>query len=504
MANEAQQSQTAPSSSPSLIQRIQDWPRRRKLSLLVVGLLCVAVFTFLILQARVADYQLLYADMTQQEASSVVDWLQDSNVSYQLRDQGSSIYVPAGQVYKTRLDLAGDGLPQGQGVGFEIFDQQRFGVTQFTQQVNYQRALQGELARSVATLTSVQSARVHLVLPERQFLREQQEKAKASVVVEFAPGQGLDSNQIKGIIRLVSGSVEGMAANNVTVVDSQGNVLSGGEEEDSGSPISPEKLEYKQAVEGQYEQRAQALLDRVFGPNKALVRVTAAIDFVSKHTTEELYDPDSIVPRSEKTSESNSGTTAREETEGNAGGQRSSESTETVNYEISRTVNEITKTMGGVKNLSVAVLVGQQFLQNKGNGGAAEGHSVESLQRLVSSALGLQPDRGDSIEVVAMPVQEQAGLSSGTSANAGFSLYDYLPFVKYGLIALGFILAYFLLVRPVLQTFRSEVTEHYKTVDELEGEYREKVTDPTEQLRQEINHSEVTPAQIVKAWLKEN
>ena len=504
MANELQQqTQTVPSPAALFTQRIRSWPRSRKLAVMAVGVLCVATFAFLILQAQVADYQLLYADLTQQEASSVVDWLQDSNIEYQLRDQGQSIYIPAGQVYKTRLDLAGDGLPRGQGVGFEIFDEQRFGVTQFTQKVNYQRALQGELARSVATLTPVKNARVHLVMPEKQFLREQTEKAKASVVIEFEQGQHLGANQIQGIIHLVTGSVKGLEKSQVTVVDAGGQVLSGGQQETKDSPLSPEKLEYKQAVEDRYEQRAQALLDRVFGPNKAMVRVTAAIDFVEKHTTQELYDPDSIVPRSEKTSESSSGTsTANGDTNANTAGKSASESTETINYEISRTVNEISKTMGGVENVSVAVLVGQQFLNAAGEEGAS-GQSVDSLQRLVSSALGLNAERGDTIEVVSMPVQEQAAMQGGTSAEAGFSLYNYLPFVKYGLIGIGFILAYFLLLRPLLQTFRSEVTQHYKTVNEMEDEYQEPVHDPTEQLRQEITRSEVTPAQIVKAWLKE-
>lgn len=500
MADEPQQqNQTAPDPQKGIVQRMRQWPRSRKLSFAALGLLCVAVFAFLILQAQVADYKLLYADLSQREASSVVNWLQDNNVAYELRDQGRSVYIPAADVYKIRLDLAGAGLPKGQGVGFEIFDEQRFGVTQFTQQVNYQRALQGELARSVATLNAVQSARVHLVLPEEQFLRSQKEKAKASVVIEFAQGQRLGDRQVQGIINLVAGSVEGLEAGQVTVVDAQGQVLSGGKDGDADSPLSPEKLEYKQTVEAQYEERAQALLDRVVGRNNALVQVTATIDFVSKHTTEELYDPDTIVPRSEKTSESTSGATGGED----AGGQSSSESSETVNYEISRTVNEITKTMGGIKNVSVAVLVGEQFLGGEGEQG--QGESVDSLQRLVAGALGLKSERGDTIEVEAMPLKEQAGMAQGAGAEAGFTLYDYLPFVKYGLIAVGFLLAYFLLVRPLLQTFRSDVTQHYKTVNELEGEYEEEPSrDPTEQLRREIERSEVTPAQIVKAWLKES
>ena len=510
------QSQDQVQSKPhSLWRRIRQWPLSRQLSLLAVALLCVAAFAYLILQARVADYQLLYGDLTQKEASSVVTWLQDNNVPYELRNKGRAVYVPAGQVYKSRLDLAGAGLPKGQGVGFEVFDKQRFGVTKFTQEVNYQRALQGELARSVASLDAVKAARVHLVIPEKRVLQDMQEKPKASIVVDMDGGRLLSQEQISGIVHLAAGSVEGLEPDQVTLVTGGGKVLNGDESQGADSPLSSRKLDYKRQVEKSLEERASALLNHVFGANNAMVRVTADIDFVEKDTTEEIYDPNSLVPRSEKSTEKIRGGQAAggvpgaesnlnmDEAEG--GSMPSQESSETINYEINRTVNRITKGMGDIQSLSVAVLLSEQFLSSDATGSEPQ-KVTSSVQRLVSGALGLRKERGDQIEVVSMPVsaaQAQAGVSSTQT-----DPYWYVPLIKYGLIGLGILLVYFFLVRPLIKTLRSESSEPHKSVQELESEYNYELEerrkkDPTEQLKQEIARSEVTPAQIVKTWLKE-
>jgi flagellar M-ring protein FliF len=519
MANESpaqQQGQETSNKPLSLWRRIRQWPLTRQLSLLAVALLSIAAFAYLILQARVADFQLLYGNLGSKEASSVTKWLEDNNIPYELQNNGQAIYVPADQVHKARLDLAGAGLPKGQGVGFEIFDQQRFGVTKFTQQVNYQRALQGELARSVASLDAVKTARVHLVIPEKRVLQDMQEEPKASVVVTMDGGKILSQDQISGIVRLVAGSVEGLEPKQVTLVTGQGRVLHGNERSDEESPFSGRKLEYRQEVEKTLEQRASTLLSRVFGTDNALVRVTADIDFIEKSTTEELYDPDSLVPRSEKSVEKIRGQQASggipgADTNLNMEDNQnqwlpSQESSETINYEISRTVSQITKGMGDIQRLSVAVLLSEQFLAS-GSGGANAQDVIDAVQRLVSGALGLRKERGDRIEVVSMPisaVQSSEGVSSQEP-----SPYWYFPLIKYGLIALGLLLVYFILVRPLIKTMRGEQSKPYKTVQELESEYEygieeDKRKDPTEQLKREIARSEVTPAQVVKAWLKES
>jgi flagellar M-ring protein FliF len=205
---------------------IMSWPLSRKISLAVAALLSVAIFALIITQARVADYRLLYANLASTDASSVIDWLKNQKIPYRLEDGGRAIHIPADKVYEARLNLAGSGLPQGGGVGFEIFDKQSFGMTDFTQKINYQRALQGELSRTISTLAPVEGARVMLALPAKRLFKDQQKEATASVILKLAPGRQLNDSQVQGIIHLVAGSIEGLAAENINVIDANGNVLS--------------------------------------------------------------------------------------------------------------------------------------------------------------------------------------------------------------------------------------------------------------------------------------
>src|SRR6056297_3089198 len=199
----------AESSYRNILENIRSWPLPRKLALGGVAALSIILFAVIIFQSNKAEYRPLYTDLPREEAASVTSWLKENGVPYDLENNGRTINVPAGMVYETRLNLAGAGLPRHGGVGFEIFDKQNFGVTKFTQKINYQRALQGELSRTITALEAVKSARVHLVMPEKRLLKNQQEEAKASVVLELEPGRSLDTSQTQGIVHLVAGSIEG-------------------------------------------------------------------------------------------------------------------------------------------------------------------------------------------------------------------------------------------------------------------------------------------------------
>jgi len=507
------------STRTNIFYRIRDWPRSRQISLALVALISLAAFAWIIFQTQQIPYKTLYANLSQKEASSVVQWLKKEGVPHKLADQGKTVRVPANKVYSTRLKLAGAGLPKGQGVGLEIFDKQDFGVTKFTQQVNYQRALQGELARTISSMGPVENARVHLVMPEERLLRDQQKKTKASVMVTTKQNRSMNKRQIGGIVHLVSGSIKGLDKENVTVVDHRGQRLTDNNE-GLDSPMSPQKLKYKQKVQTQLEEKAQSLLDRVFGPGRALVRVTADLDFTRKQTTEEVFDPGNVVPRSQKEITQESG--GREVggvpgAQSNLGGNEttmvsapSSRSEEVTNFEIGKEINEITEPIGGVEQLSVSVLVGES-----GPGGqeaqAASGVSqqqLDSVQTMISSALGLSRDRGDRIEVVSMPFRKGVFEGKGVSASETVGIEQYYPFAKYGAALIGMILLYAFLVRPLIQTLQGEVREHHKTVQQLEEEQSEQPKipskdQPIEQLRSEISQSNVTPSQVVKAWLKE-
>jgi flagellar M-ring protein FliF len=507
------------SSTTNIAARIRQWPRSRQISLVLVALISLAAFAWIIFQAQQIPYKTLYSNLSQKEASSVVQWLKSNGVPHKLANQGKTIRVPANKVYSTRLKLAGAGLPKGQGVGFEIFDKQDFGVTKFTQQVNYQRALQGELARTITSLGPVENARIHLVMPEERLLRDQQKKTKASVMVTTKQNRSLNQSQIGGIVHLVSGSIKGLEKNNVTVVDHRGQRLTDNSEGLS-SPMSPRKLKYKQKVQTQLEEKAQSLLDRVFGPGRALVRVTADINFTKKTSTEESFDTGNVVPRSEKEITQESG--GREVggvpgAQSNLGGNEttmvsapSSRSKEITNYEIGKRITETTQPIGGVEQLSVSVLVGESG-QGGGSAQAAQNvgqEQLDSIRTMVSSALGLSKDRGDRIEVVSMPFRKSVMEGKGVTASEAAGIQKYLPFAKYGAVLLGLILVYLFLVRPLVHTMQGEVREHYKTVQQLEDEQSEQPKipsqdQPIEQLRQEITQSSISPAQVVKAWLKE-
>lgn len=503
----------------NIIENIRGWPLSRKLALAGIALLSVLLFGVIIFQARKAEYRPLYTELPPQEAASVTRYLREEGVPYRLENNGRAIYVPAAQVYETRLNLAGAGLPKQGGVGFEIFDKQNFGVTKFTQKVNFQRAMQGELARTIAALEPVRSARVHLVLPEERLLKEQQEQAKASVVVDLAPGRSLSTGQARAVIHLVAGSIEGLDKQRVTVIDTQGRVLSESSGTEPGLAMLPERLKFKNTLENRLEDRVQSLLDKALGRGNALVRVTTELDFTREAVTSEQYDPDSLVPRSEKITESRSGgrqvggvpgTASNLGNGAAAAGQRvpETETSEVINYEVSKTVKQIQRPAGVVKSISAAVLVADPFVPdaNNGQGGyvPVPDQKLETIRKMVVSAIGLDPERGDQVEVVSMPFQKEM-LDAGPVAKSP-SLYDYLPYIKYLVLAVCALLVYLALLRPMIKTLRGETKTHPEsTALELAGGFAEdaQALDPPARLRKELENFSVTPAQVVKTWLKE-
>ncbi|MCF8024335.1 MAG: flagellar M-ring protein FliF [Desulfobacteraceae bacterium] len=502
----------------SIVDNIRNWPFSRKLALAGMTLLCMLLFGLLIFQARKAEYRPMYTELPRQEAASVTAWLKEQGVPYKLENNGRSIYVPAGMVYETRLNLAGAGLPKQGGVGFEIFDKQNFGVTKFTQKVNFQRAMQGELARTISALEPVKSSRVHLVLPEDRLLQEQQEPAKASVVVDLAVGSGLNGGQTQSIIHLVAGSIEGLDKARITVIDTKGRVLSESKGRESGMAMLPDKLKFKNTLESRLEDRVQSLLDKALGRGNSVVRVTAELDFTREEVTSEEYDPDSLVPRSEKITESTSG--RRQSggvpgTESNLGEARqtgdstaSTKSSEVINYEISKTVKQVERPVGEVENISAAVLVADKFKPGgsgeKGTYVPLSDEKLTSIRKMVVSAIGLDNSRGDRVEVVSMPFEKEV-LNAGPSTTEP-GIYDYLPYIKYLIVLVCALLVYLFLLRPVIKTLRGETGSYQQdSWPELayESEEGSKSMDSPARLRKEIENSSVTPAQVVRTWLKE-
>ena len=518
----------------NLITLIREWPLSRQIATGAVVVISLALFAFLIIVARTADYQLLYANLSENDAAPIVTWLKAQRIPYQLKNDGKNIWVPANQLYETRLNLASNGLPNGGGVGFEVFDKQSFALTDYVQKVNYTRALQGELARTISSLAPVESARVHLALPEKSLFKDEQKQATASVILTLAQGRTLDKKQVQGIIHLVAGSVNGLAPDNVNVIGSNGVILDPGKTEDKDKLLSVDMLLYQQEVEHRLEIQAQDLLDKTMGKDKAMVRVSATLDFAKVEKTQELYDPDDPVIRSEQLNQENSGSQAsggipgvqsnlqgNSSTPANTGEAPTSKTSRTTNYEISKTISKTINPIGSITKLSVSILVADKVTPGQNNQPAKTeprtAEELKSLETMVSTALGLNSSRGDKINILSMPFTEQPAESLAASGGVPTNLlYHYLPAMKMALIPIVALLLYFFLLRPIIKTMKGEVKEHYKTVEQLEQEQlaAQKAEDEAEDtveivedsiitMRKEILKNPASSTYIIKNWINE-
>ncbi len=530
MAEESTSPATPKKGWQVLVSSLKGWPLSRKIALVAAGVVTLALFAVIIIQARTADYQLLYGNLDNRDAASMVEWLTAQNIPYQLGNNGRNILIPSTNVHQTRLGLASAGLPQGGGVGFEIFDKQSFALTDFVQKVNYSRALQGELARTITSLGPVETARVHLVLPEKRLFKNQQQPATASVILTLVSGRRLGESQVEGMTHLVSSAIEGLSQDNVTVIDQNGNVLTKTGNHNMVGNLSPDMLQFQLQVEQHLEERAQALLDKALGPKNGMIRVTALLEFARTEKTEELFDSEEPVIRSEQVSEEKSGSEivggvpgVQSNLQGNtnqAAGATppSSRSQKTTNYEISKVVSKTINPVGTVKRISVAVLVADKIIPATKDKPEQSKPRTEkdllTLEKMIASALGLDKARGDIIEVTSMPFTEPPKLDTAEGIAAA-DLYQYMPFVRYGLLLIGGLLVYVLLVRPIIKTLKSEVTQHNKTVEEMEAEtVQDKkqaeqkemddlvMKDPVMRIRKSVDANPVFSAHILKNWME--
>lgn len=524
----------------NILEVLKAWPLTKKLALVAVTFISIAIFAIIITQSRTVNFQLLYANLAPKDAGSVVSWLKGQRIDYNLKNNGQNIWIPAEQLYETRLSLAASGLPSGGGVGFEVFDKQSFALTDFVQKVNYTRALQGELARTITSLAPVEATRVHLALPEKRLFKNQQKKPTASIIVTLIKGGGLEKNQVQGIIHLVSGSVEGLSPEEVTIIDSHGKILEGLKKSSDSQIMSVDMLVFQQQIERRLEKRAQELLDKTMGYGQAMVRITANLDFAKVEKTEEFFDAEEPVIRSQQVQEENSGSNSmggipgvQSNLQGNIAGQENaapttSKSSRTTNYEISKTVSKTINPVGAIKSLSISVLLADKIIPAKDEEGqpTTETRSEEELQsveKMIATALGLDKERGDNINITSMPFmvsQDDLLVAESMPANL---LYEYLPLVKIGLLSFGTFLFYFLLIRPIIKTIKTDVTKHNKTVTDLEraaeelkkAEEKAKIEYESEEdeeevipddiitIRNKVMKNQVPTAYIIKNWINE-
>jgi flagellar M-ring protein FliF len=389
----------------------------QKIGLVQRALLIAIVLTFaiagglLVRWAQRPDMRMLYQELAPEEAADIVEKISEKGIAYELRNGGTSIYVPKQNVYQLRLDMAKEGLPSGDQGGYKIFDNEKIGVSPFVQSVNLKRALQDELAKSIQMIDGVELARVHIVRSEQTLFTSDAGKTTASVVLRLKPGYRLSATNIAAITHLVSGSVEGLTADNVTVIDSQGRLLSGQSDQavvGGGGTVQ----DYRERVEQNLESKVEEMLTAVLGPGRAKVRIHAVLDMNSVHTVTEKYEPKGVPTKEEITNGSETGATGAG-TAGNSAtpGSTKKDETITTEYQVGKTVKQEVVLPGEIISLSVAAVVDLSPADaNATQAGAKAAKIMEpnDVEKLIENALGLNLKGADSLKVVDAKFQNPA------------------------------------------------------------------------------------------------
>lgn len=366
------------------------------------------------------SYSTLFSNLSTEDAGNIVQKLKDEGVSYQV--SGSTIEVPEGEVYDLRLKLAAQGLPQSGGVGYELFDKAGFGQTEFSQNVNLKRALEGELGRTISELEGVERARVHIVLPKESVFSEKEKDATASILLTLKPGAELDQEPVQGIVNLVSKSVEGLKQKNVSVVDANGNILTS--DRNDTAKLTMDQLDLKKAYESQLQEGLERMLQAVVGPSKSTVKVSADMDFSRAETKKTTFDSNPV-PRSEQTAQEkfDGGGTGGQGVAGitsnipgvnfnsntNNTNNKYSKNTQTINNEIGEQIENRITPPGDIKRLSVAILL---------DSSVAELPEVSKLNQAAMAAAGIDLSRGDQLFVQSLPFDKTVEQEAAKEASA--------------------------------------------------------------------------------------
>ncbi len=381
-------------------------PLSRQITIIALVAAAAILIPVLISWATTPSYVIAYTGLSEADASQIVVKLDDNSIPYQIKNNGT-ILVPSAQVYTTRLLMAREGLPKSSTVGYELFSGNTLGMTEFSQKINYQRALEGELERTIGSLSNVKSVRVHVVTPAKTLLSTDQTNTTASVTIQIAPGQSMDATQVRAITHLIASSVEGLKPENVVVVDGEGNMLADGSgtvgDPNLATKNSQRTAEQEFALEVQ--KRVQTLLDKILGPNKSIVQATVEMDWTQREVTANTFEPTSIALRSsQKVNETSSNgassvggvpgastnlPTPAPTTAASSGAANYNRTEETLNYEVSQVQSHEIITPGKINRLSVSVMVDNITDQAQ----------LDSIKAAVQVAAGLDAARGDQIVV---------------------------------------------------------------------------------------------------------
>ncbi|WP_145601583.1 flagellar basal-body MS-ring/collar protein FliF [Yersinia frederiksenii] len=472
-----------------------------KIPLLIAAAAAIAIIVALMLWAKSPDYRVLYSNLSDRDGGDIVTQLTQLNIPYRFADNGGALLIPADKVHETRLRLAQQGLPKGGAVGFELLDQEKFGISQFSEQVNYQRALEGELARTISTLGPVLNVRVHLAMPKPSLFVREQKSPTASVTLALQPGRALDDGQINAIVYMVSSSVAGLPPASVTVVDQTGRLLT--QSDSAGRDLNAAQLKFTNEVENRFQRRIETILAPMVGSGNIHAQVTAQVDFSSREQTDEEYKPNqaanqgAVRSQQVSTSEQLGGTNVggvpgalsnqppvtpvapievppatpaagagAPANTANAANRPAATTTvarqtatssnsrhdQTTNFEVDRTIRHTQQQAGMVQRLSVAVVV-NYGTDKAGKPIALSKEQLAQVESLTREAMGFSTDRGDTLNVVNTPF-------SATGDDAGSSLpfwqqqsfFDQLINIgRYLLILLVAWILWRKLVRPLME-----------------------------------------------------
>lgn len=437
----------------NVLQGLSQLPGRQQFGTILGVALVISVAVAAWIWGQSPDYRVLFSNLSDRDGGAIVAALNQMNVPYKFSDGGGAIMVPESQVHDARLRLASQGLPKGSVVGFELMEQQRIGVTQFQEQINYQRALEGELAKSIQSISAVQAARVHLAIPKSSVFMREQQRPSASVLVNLYPGRTLERAQVAGIVNLVSSSVPELAAKSVSVIDQSGTLLSTQAHAEDGTMLDATQLQYLQTIETSYINRILSILEPLVGRENVRAQVTADVDFSSTEQMAELYKPngkqDDAAIRSQQLAESASsgGSAAAQGVPGALSNQPPGAATAplgtqptpsaaaaaaaaapaasaaaapsappaqggnsrketTTNYEVDKTIRHTRNPTGAIRRLSAAVVVNHKHSTND------KGETVTTpltekdmaqITALVRDAIGFNKDRGDTLNIANAP-----------------------------------------------------------------------------------------------------
>ena len=511
----------------NIVENLKSIPTGKMIAMFLIVVVSFAGMLLLYSWVQKADYQVLYSNLSDDDTGRIVQELREKKVPYKL-EPGGAVLVSGDKVYDLRLQLASEGLPQGGGVGFEIFDETSFTTSEFVQKLNFKRALEGELSRTIRSLSGVQQSRVHLVMPDKSIFALQNNKSEttAAVFVTLRKGRMLSRAEVEGIVHLVSSSVEDLSTESITVVDNKGTLLTKPSDDVMG--LSGTQMEYQHDFEQKMMSRIVSILEPVAGKGKIKARVSAEFDFTRTERTEEVYDPDGIVVRSEQksTEKTTSGIsgggipgTASNLPGGTAGrsgssGGKSQKQDEMINYETSKTIKHIVEAPVTLERMTVAIVIDGILASQQDSVENAEQYAVRSEENIkyyediVRKTIGFSEDRGDEISVTVMPFER---IETGEIGEAPIDYMSILVTVLKYLVPLVIALLFFFIVlRPIVSSLtaaapggRAGVTRVVKAAPEEVEALQPKEIPMEKQVIEWASQNPQKAAGLVKGWLEE-